>query len=152
VPAEPDGNGAHVPAGFDPKAVHCWQAAPHPVEQQTPSARLPLAHAFALVEPWPFFSPHTPLPLHVEVLAQSPWGSLPTSAWLHVPLVPPVSEAAHASHAPQLGVEQQTPSTQPPFAHSWQPPCAQSAGALAVPTLQVEPVPFRAWHVLSDPQ
>ncbi len=154
MPAEPDGKMPHVPAGFDPNAVHCSHAAPHPVAQQTPSARLPLAHAFAVVELWPFFRPQALLPLHVEfgLLAQSPCGSLPASVALHVPLAPPVSEAAQAWHEPQLGVEQQTPSTQPPFRHSWHPPWAQSAGALDVPTLHVAPVAFCAWHVLSEPQ
>ncbi len=119
----PEGAGAQVPSADEPSApVHTSQGALHEALQQTPSAAYPLAQALAEEDFWPVFRPHVPEPLQVEVLAQSPCGSVPTSDGLQEPLTPPLAwrAAEHASHAGHFALPQHTPSTQLSLAHSRQ--------------------------------
>lgn len=154
LPGDPEGDGAQVPAGVDPTAVHCSHAALHADPQQTPSTEKPLAQVFATADAWPFFNPHAPVPLQVDVAGQFEWGSLFASAGLQLPLVPPgaCKAAPHAWHVPQPAVPQQTPSTQLFVEHSRQPKTAQSPVELEVPRLQVPPCAFCAWQAPSAPQ
>jgi hypothetical protein len=137
LPGLPSGAVAHVPSAVDPRAaVHTWHAPPHDVPQQTPSTSKLLAQPAPDVAGWPFLSPHAPAPLHVDVLAQLPCGSVPNGTALHVPLAPPLSAAEQAAHVEHEPLEQQTPSTQALVVHARHPCARQSAPAA---TLHVAP-------------
>jgi hypothetical protein len=65
--------------------------------------------------------PQEPKPLQSPVWqspsSHSESGSVLPAIGAHVPSVPPVLFAAHASHVPEQAVSQQTPSTQLPVPH-----------------------------------
>lgn len=72
-----------------------------------------------------------PVPSQVVAPGHSFWGSVPALTKSHVPLVPPVSAAEHASQVPLHARSQHTESTQLPLTQSVPseqlPPLARSA-------------------------
>jgi len=133
-----------VPSGDVPSAaVHTSHPkTPHAVLQQTPLARLPLAHAVARVAAWPFFNAHAPEPLHVCVLPlQLVCGSVPLVTGLQVPFVPPGASAVEqASHAGHDELPQQTLST-----HVLPPHSLHGGDSQSPPVAMLHTAPFVLW-------